>query len=135
MYQRLISAGTLALLLTACATAPSQRCASGEQLMIEDTLYFGTAMPGDTVSAEQWAEFLARAVTPHFPQGLTVWPASGQWRSPDGTIVHEASYVLRLFHPDNEPSETAIRAAMDEYKSRFEQDAVLRVKKQACTSF
>jgi hypothetical protein len=104
--------------------------------MVHDVLYFGTGRASDdAVSAEEWSEFLRSAVTPRYPEGLTVWPASGQWRSANGTIAREASYVLSLVHPDNEAAEAGVRALVSEYKSRFQQEAVLRVKGQACASF
>ena len=110
-------------------------CAPGEQGMVNEMLYFGTQTPAGAVTTEQWSQFLGTVVTPRFPQGLTVWPASGQWQSADGSITREASYALNLLHPDDAASETAIRAILAEYKSRFRQEAVLRVKSSACASF
>ena len=125
----------LALTLTACASMHGFTCKSGEQSAIHDSLYFGTAKPTGVVTPEEWAEFLRGTVTPRFPQGLTVWPASGQWRSAEGPIVREASNVLYLVHPNDEPSETAVLEIVAKYKSQFQQDAVLRVKAHACASF
>jgi Protein of unknown function (DUF3574) len=107
----------------------------GEQGAVNEFLYFGTAKPKGVVTAEEWSEFLRSVVTPRFPEGLTAWQASGQWKSADGAIAREASYVLNLVHPENEPTEAAIRAVVSEYKSRFQQEAVLRVKGHACASF
>jgi hypothetical protein len=98
-------------------------------------MYFGTAKPAGVVTAEEWSEFLRVAVTPRFPQGLSAWQASGQWKGADGVIVQEASYVLSLVHPDDERSESAVRAIASEYKSRFSQEAVLRLKSHVCASF
>lgn len=118
-----------------CTTVPIDDCARGEQAMVSEMVYFGTQTPDGVVSAEQWSQFLAAKVTPRFPQGLSVWPASGQWRSADGSIVREESYALNLLHPDDAPSEAAIRAIVDEYKARFRQEAVLRVRSRGCASF
>jgi hypothetical protein len=112
-----------------------QQCKPGEQRAVNDLLYFGTSRPNGIVTPEEWAEFLRSTVTPRFQQGLTVWRASGQWKSADGAIAREASYVLNLVHLDDEPTERAVRAVISEYKSRFQQEAVLRVKAHACTSF
>ena len=106
----------------------------GDQESVNDLLYFGTAKPNGVVTPEEWAAFLATSVTPRFPAGLTVWQGSGQWRNESGDVVREGSFVLNLVHPDDQSSETAVHALAAEYKSRFNQDAVLRVKSHACVS-
>ena len=110
------------------------RCAVGEQATVSDLLYFGTNKPGGVVSAEEWTNFLSAVVTPRFPAGLTAWQASGQWQSSDGTLTREGSYVLSLIHPADAHSESAVRTIIAEYKTRFQQEAVLRVKAHACMS-
>ncbi|GAA0765666.1 DUF3574 domain-containing protein [Ideonella azotifigens] len=125
-----------ALLMAGCAnTPPALRCAAGETRAISDTLYFGTARPEGAVSPEDWAEFLRSSVTPRFPQGLSVWPAAGQWRGADGAVVREASFVLSLLHEDDAASDAAIRALVADYKRRFLQESVLRVRADVCMSF
>jgi hypothetical protein len=121
--------------LTACASMPAPSCKSGEQPAIHDSLYFGTAKPTGTVTPEDWAEFLRNTVTPRFPQGLTVSQASGEWRGADGALVHESSYLLHLVHADDALSEKNVLELVSVYKSRFQQEAVLRVKVRACVSF
>jgi len=118
-----------------CAAVQESRCAPGEDRAVDDVMVFGTAKPAGVVTPGEWAEFLRTSVTPRFPQGLTVWQASGQWKGADNTIVHEASFVLSLVHPDDAPSEAAVRAIADDYKSRFSQESVLRIKSHACVSF
>lgn len=125
----------VASMLTACASMHGLTCKNGEQPAILDSLYFGTGTPHGVVTPEEWAEFLSSTVTPRFPQGLTVARASGQWRGADGAIVREASHVLQLVHPNDTPSETAIREVVAMYKTQFHQEALLRVKAHACVSF
>ena len=79
----------IALALAGCASAPAPSCAPGQQAMRAELLYFGTATPRGTVSPEDWRHFVDEVVTPRFPDGLTVWPAGGQWRSAQGEAVHE----------------------------------------------
>jgi hypothetical protein len=134
------AAQVLLLLLAAavtagCASLRSQACRANEDLVVADTLYFGTNKPGGTVSADEWQDFLATGVTPRFPQGITSWRATGQWRSASGELEHESSYVLQLVHADTTQTERAVREVMDLYRKRFEQEAVLRVRLPACTSF
>lgn len=106
----------------------------GEQRLVNELLYFGMAKPDGAVSDEEWAEFLQSVVTPRFPDGLTVWRASGQWKSADGSITREASFVLNLVHAEAEPTEAAVRAVVSEYKARFQQEAALRVRGYVCAS-
>lgn len=126
----------IALLVSACSTVPRATCAVGAQALIEDELFFGLSTPsGGTISETQWQEFLRDDVTPRFPQGLSVVDAAGQWRGNDGGIVHERSRVLTLAHPDDAASEASIQAIVAAYKTRFEQEAVMRLKQRACASF
>src|SRR5688500_11884439 len=84
------SIAVLFVSLAGCASMPRPlACSPGEQLLVHDSLYFGTAKPNGVVTAAEWAEFLGNTVTPRFPQGLTAWQASGQWRGADGAIVNE----------------------------------------------
>ena len=104
-------------------------------MFVHESLYFGTAKPTGVVTPTEWAEFLKSTVTPRFPQGLTVWEASGQWRGADGELVREASHVLNLVHPDDTANEKAVLEIVAAYKVQFQQEAVLRTKAHACTSF
>ena len=118
-----------------CASNPGVACAPGASASVSELLYFGTATPDGTVSDEQWATFLRDEVTPRFPDGLTTWTANGQWRGADGIIVREGSHVLQLLHEREASVEESIIAIVATYKSRFRQEAVLRVTAPACTSF
>lgn len=111
----------LAIALAACAS----------HAVVTDTLYFGTQTPAGTVSPEQWQAFVDEVVTPRFPDGFTVTRGEGQWRGPDGAIVHESSYILELVHVDSRRDAGAVAAIAAEYKARFHQDAVLRVRTPA----
>jgi Protein of unknown function (DUF3574) len=122
-------------MISGCSVAPSGRCASVQELMASELLYFGTAKPNGVVSEQDWSEFLQSVLTPLFPAGLTVWQASGRWKAADGSISREASYVLNVVHPGSEAAEAAIRSVVSEYKARFQQESVLRVKGAACVSF
>ena len=124
-----------AITVSACSSTYIVSCRDGYQLAVHDSLYFGTAKPDGVVSAEDWARFLESTATPRFPQGLTSTRASGQWRGPDGEIVREDSHVLQLLHPDDEPTEKAIRELIDIYKRQFKQNAVLRTTFHTCASF
>jgi hypothetical protein len=131
----LTSVALLSLVLVGCSTVGKLHCAPDERPSVNDLLYFGTAKPNGVVSEQDWSVFLRSVVTPHFPSGLTAWPATGQWQSADDSLTRENSFLLNLVHPMDEASEAAIRLIVSEYKSRFQQEAVLRVKSFACASF
>ena len=84
------------------------------------------------LSGKKWRGFLAAEFPPGFPDGLTVWPAAGQWRAADGRITREDSYVLNVVHPRDARSDEALRAIAAAYRSRFRQESVLRVRQSAC---
>ena len=134
-YLRNMATLTIVLATFGCAAVPQSGCAPGEENSVNDMMYFGTSKTVGVVTPEEWSEFLRASVTPRFPQGLTVWQASGQWRNADGAVAHEATFVLNLVHPEDTRSEAALSAITAEYKSRFNQEAVLRVKSHVCASF
>ena len=119
----------------ACASLKEAKCKSGEQLAVQDTLYFGTGKPNGVVTRQEWTKFLEAAVTPRFPKGFTVSETSGQWRGADGSLVRESTYVLYLVHPNEGPTEKLVTDIISLYKAQFQQEAVLRVKASACVSF
>lgn len=125
----------LAIVSAACAPLRPPLCTAGQQYAVQDTLYFGTAKPNGSVSAEEWKRFLEETVTPRFPQGLTTAQAAGQWRGADGAIVREATHVLQLIHPGEPAQDSAVADIAAAYKSKFEQEAVLRVRSPVCITF
>ena len=131
---RVLLSLTPLLLMGACATQRAPHCSAGEKPSVSDLIYFGTDTPGGRVSDADWAAFLGEVVTPRFPDGLTTWRASGQWRSADGSLTREDSHVLNLVHAGDAKAEGAIGALIGEYKMRYRQEAVLRVRSDACIS-
>ncbi len=109
-------------------------CSSDGRPAVQELVYFGTDTPIGRVTQEDWAQFLSAVVTPRFPDGLSTWQASGQWRSASGTIIREPSYVLSLVHPDNVGANRAVEEIVSSYKTRFQQEAVLRVRSMTCMS-
>ena len=93
-----------------------------------ERLYFGRNI-ADTavVSDSAWTTFVRDILTPSFPEGATVFNASGQWLAPNGVLVRESSYVVELLHPPTQASESRVQGVIDAYKTRFAQQAVLRM--------
>ena len=126
--------------MSACVTpAVKSPTSPGEaplQLLISDRLYFGRNIPGGgTVSESDWERFLADVVTPRFPAGLSVWRTQGQWRDKAGVIEKEDGFILDLLHPDDTQSEKSVEEIMTDYKTRFKQEAVLRVRDSVRAQF
>src|SRR5262249_29874832 len=97
---------------------------------VRTELYFGSERPDlPEVSAEEFKEFLDVAVTPCFPDGLTLLTGKGQFRESDGRIVQETSFVLVLLYPldARKESHVKIEALRALYKDHFQQESVLRV--------
>ncbi|MGD0960511.1 MAG: DUF3574 domain-containing protein [Methylomonas sp.] len=118
-----------------CANGNLIRCQGNERFAIADTLYFGGAQPQGAVSPEEWRDFIAASVAPRFPQGYTAWPAQGQWRNAAGVVLQENTYVLQLLHADDVGGDRAVAELANSYKTRFRQEAVLRVRTGACMGF
>ena len=100
--------------------------------MLEIELLLGRGKAGDA----RWRQFLAREVTPRFPDGLTVYETYGQWRDPRrNMIVRERSRVLRIIVAADAPTQDRISAVAEAYKKQFRQKSVGIVTRPACVSF
>ncbi|MBN8430046.1 DUF3574 domain-containing protein [Microbulbifer salipaludis] len=133
--KNLVAALTMAA-LTACGNQAIQHCQAGESLQFHDLLYFGTERGEQRpVTDAEWAAFVQEVLTVHFPDGLTVLSGTGQWTSGTGDIVRERSHVLSLVHTGNTESEASITTLINTYKTRFDQESVLRVRSAACVAF
>ncbi|HST61264.1 MAG TPA: DUF3574 domain-containing protein, partial [Longimicrobium sp.] len=142
-FRRRAALVVFALVAGGCAPAvrahPPVVPAGGEavgEAWVSDRLYFGRGIPGGgTVSDTAWAAFLREAVTPRFPAGLTVLRGEGQWRDEAGVIIQEATFVLELLHPPGAEADAALDEIAAEYKRRFRQESVMRVRASADVRF
>ncbi len=125
----------ISFILTACGSSQPLTCLQGEHAVTIETLYFGTAKPGGLVTATEWESFVNKVVIPVFPDGLTSWIGSGRWRMATGIVEAENSHILQLAHDGSERNAAAIQHLMQTYKDDFQQEAVMRVRSQACRSF
>ena len=56
---------------------------------------------GHRVTSRAFMIFLAREVTPRFPDGLSLFSGYGQWRNGKGQMLKEASRLLLIWYvPD-----------------------------------
>lgn len=118
------------------ASAQLLSCSSRQKPMMEIDLLFGRNIGGKLgVTDKRWTAFLAREVTPRFPDGLTVFDAYGQWRDEKRkTIAREPSKVVRIITTDAE-AQAKIDAVVEAYKRLFRQQSVGVVTRPACVSF
>ena len=139
-HRKYFSALRLALLvsLSACAKAKSPAPnASGRTCSTKtiERLYFGFETPTGAVKEAEWQDFLARIVTPFFPEGLTVIEGKGQWLGERKEIVHEPSRIIEIVHDGSAEMRTRAELVAEAYKTRFHQDAVMTVRSPAEVCF
>jgi hypothetical protein len=108
-----------------CGTSVSQ---------VRTTLYFGLTRPKGVVSELDWQLFVRDEVTRRFPEGLTVWDADGQWRTPAGSIDQERSKVMLLMHADTAEARKMVQELIARYRTMFDQESVLWESSRACVS-
>ena len=109
-------------------------CGASSAPQLRTTLYFGLARPKGAVTELEWQLFLRDEVTRRFPEGLTVWEAEGQWRTPAGSIDNEQSKVLLLVHPDTSAARQSVLAVIEAYRKTFEQQSVLWESARVCSA-
>jgi hypothetical protein len=125
---RLVAAWIAALAPHAFAQAS---CADPQKPMRDIEL-----MLGRTASDARWKRFLAREVTPRFPDGLTVYETTGQWRDPrTGIFRRERSRVLRVIVSDDAAVRQKVTAVAEAYKTQFRQTSVGIIMRDVCASF
>lgn len=134
MSRSLLSALALALaLLPACRTL--DKSAAGER-WVRTELYFGLTRPRSVpISEPEWRSFLDTAITPRFPDGLTVLDGYGQYRDASGTITREPMHLLVLLHHGSVGELEKIAAIRTLYRLAFQQESVLEVTSSVAASF
>ncbi len=105
-------------------------CRAGSTAMGRVELYFGAGR----TARRAWSGFLAKVVTPRFPDGFTSLEGSGQWRGPRG-LARERTHVLVIFYRRDDTSDARIEAIRSAYRGAFAQASVLRADSSACVGF
>lgn len=108
-----------------------ETCRLGEVAAISDTLYFGAATPGGRVTEPDWDGFLTAS---GYRGGATHWKARGLWTSRQGRMIEEDVYLLQIVYRESEGMENRITGLISQYRKRFRQESVLRVRAPACVS-
>jgi hypothetical protein len=92
---------------------------------VQSRLFFGLRAPTGPVSDSAWETFLADVVTPRFPDGLTVFQASGQWRGTSDRLEREPSRVVEIVHDESRDAGRRIDEIVAIYKTRHQQESVM----------
>jgi Protein of unknown function (DUF3574) len=99
--------------------------------LIQEDLYFERNIgPTGQVSERQFQQFLKDEVTPLFPDGLTVYNATGQLLDSSGQLIQAPSQVVSLIFEDTQKNSQAIDEIINAYKRKFQQESVLQVANQ-----
>jgi hypothetical protein len=119
------------------AQTPPPSCHASQQPKDVAELMFGRDIGNRVgVSEPDWSRFVAREMTPRFPDGLTITDAVGQWRDRDsGRIVREPSKHVEIVLPGNADDEARLDAIVAAYKRDFHQQSVGVIVRSACVSF
>jgi hypothetical protein len=114
---------TLVVVLTACTTREAVTPAADAWVVTR--LYLGTGTPNGPVAEDALAHFLATDAVAAFPDGMTRYDATGQWRGMDGRTAQERTIVLEIVHHPCDASSAAATELAREYRRRFHQESVL----------
>jgi hypothetical protein len=111
-------------------------CRKGASTLARLELLFGTGKKdGSEVTEAEWQDFLAKVVTPRFPDGLTVLSGYGQWHTDEGKPDRENLRVIVIWYERSKAGENKIEGIREAYRARFEQESVMRVDGVSCVSF
>jgi hypothetical protein len=112
-------------------------CDAPQRPMQQIELMFGRNVAGRVrVGEAAWRRFLAREITPRFPDGLTVLAAAGQWRDPGGRgAVREASKMVIIVTADDAAVRERIATIVAAYKQQFRQRSVGVIAHSVCAAF
>ena len=127
-----------AFILSCSSQAQTTPCPDGTEPYTEYRLFFGRGDADNprAVSDEAWSKFLEDTITREFPDGLTVLDAYGQYTdTATKRLIKEETKLLIILVPPDADSTPGIDRIIEEYKSRFAQQGVLREIKATCASF
>jgi hypothetical protein len=128
---------TLVVALAGSAGAQLLDCRGGQRPTEVAELLFGRNIGNRLgVSEAAWGRFVDREIAPRFPDGLTVFDASGRWR--DRTrdrLVREPSKIVEIVLPGTPDDIPRLNEIAEAYKRRFKQQSVGVIVRPACVSF
>ncbi len=122
---------------TAAARTTVLSCHGAQKPKLVAELLFGRDIGKRVgVSEAAWSHFVAREITPRFPDGLTIVDATGQWRDrASKRMVREPSKLIMIVLPGKADDQAHLDAIVGAYKRRFHQRSVGVIVQSACASF
>jgi len=119
------------------ANTPAAACDAPQRPMQQIELMFGRNVASHLWGGEAaWSRFLAREITPRFPDGLTVLDAAGQWRDPaGGRVMREPSKMVIIVTAEDAPVHDRIASIVAAYKRQFRQRSVGVISRSVCAAF
>jgi hypothetical protein len=125
----------LALALASSAGAQLLDCRGGQRPTEVAQLLFGRNIGNRMgVSESAWTRFLDREIVPRFPDGLTVFDATGRYRLAN-RVAREPSKIVEIALPGTPEDMVRLNEIVEAYKSRFKQQSVGLIVRPACVSF
>jgi Protein of unknown function (DUF3574) len=125
----------LALALASSAGAQLLDCRGGQRPTEVAQLLFGRNIGNRIgVSESAWTRFLDREIVPRFPDGLTVFDATGRYRVAN-RVAREPSKIVEIALPGTPEDIVRLNEIVEAYKSRFKQQSVGLIVRPACVSF
>ena len=141
MRSVVVASFSFVVLIVATASCGAQTtepsCHGNQQIRKVAELLFGRDIDRHLgVSNSDWSRFVARELTPRFPDGLTVSDTLGQWRDRDsGGIIREPGKRVEIVLPGNADDDASLDAIVAAYKHSFHQQSVGVIVRSACVSF
>jgi hypothetical protein len=94
--------------------------------MVRSELFLGLSRKdGNPIADAEVSAFVDEEVIPRFPAGTTQVSASGTYGSQAAGVIHEASRLLTVLHPNDPTSRARIQELAAIYRKRFQQEMVL----------
>lgn len=121
--------------------------AEGGERFVRTELYFAIGwaegspqkqegIDGSGLGESGWSGFVDEVVTPLFPDGLTIFEATGQWLSDRFDSPPKLdTRVIVILHPASEEAERRIERIREAFLEMTGQQSVLRVSQGATVSF
>ncbi len=109
--------------LTACQLAPPRSD------WLRTDLYLGlTRRDSSPISDADFQKFTDTQITPLFPDGFTITPATGQYLDSRGTLHKEPTRILTLLYDtkDRDTTNKKLQKLITTYCQQFDQESVLR---------
>jgi Protein of unknown function (DUF3574) len=125
----------LALAHVSGANAQTLDCRGGQRPTEVAQLLFGRNI-GDRfgVSESAWSRFVDGEIVPRFPDGMTVFDATGRYRL-GNRVARERSKIVEIALPGTPEDMARLNEIVEAYKTRFKQKLVGLIVRPACVSF